>query len=574
MVYSYRQSDPEALGNFQYFLDNVLSPRDPARYIVVVDHNSPQQRGHMSLAGLPRLPTNAQYLSIRDCYELGHVGKVLLGLKSKHVSTEKYDYFVWLDSSVKRSVFPTADAQGKHAAPWHTQLTARISSTTKLIGASISCEAATPQQTGDHLVPHVEAVIMATDKVGLAVLQQAKCFDCYSTWHEAKMKGEIAASSAILKANYNLDAFLPPYQNVNWQDKRSWPCATTHRPQQHQDPGSKAGLLTNIVESFRTGSKATAADISSLNARSSGEEHPAERGTAGNDPDFVVQDELVEELLEAEEKLDEGQETHHLPRAAHSNVLQIEVSCDELEQEPAERQEEEMQEAAADLASQVAHADAAQGVDLVFYGDSILDMLVAESGELTNVFQDVFGDYSATVQAVGGDQTAHLWWRVLHGAVFERQQPKLSIILIGGNDLEAAAECGEGSAVMAAAVPQMVSRVETIIRHLRLVNPDTPVLLLSLTALKADDDEPNAEGAYPWPNKYTPALVAYNEELERVAIREDNVHYQDCLGVLLSDDGIPEAMMPDGIHPSSHGMNLLAQCIAPAVHRLTERPGK
>lgn len=146
VVYSYRQSDPEALGNFQYFLDRVLSPRDPARYIIVVDHNSPQQRGHMSLAGLPRLPTNAQYLSIRDCYELGHVGKVLLGLKSKHVSTEQYDYFVWLDSSVKRTVFPTHDAQGDHAVPWHTQLTSRISSTTKLIGASISCEAATPQQ--------------------------------------------------------------------------------------------------------------------------------------------------------------------------------------------------------------------------------------------------------------------------------------------------------------------------------------------------------------------------------------------------------------------------------------------
>lgn len=103
-------------------------------------------------------------------------------------------------------------------------------------------------QMGDMLVPHVEAVIMATDKVGLAVLQKAKCFDCYSTWHEAKMKGEIAASSAMLKANYNLDAFLPPYQNVNWQDKRAWPCAASHRPQQHQDPGSRAGLLTNIVE--------------------------------------------------------------------------------------------------------------------------------------------------------------------------------------------------------------------------------------------------------------------------------------------------------------------------------------
>lgn len=103
-------------------------------------------------------------------------------------------------------------------------------------------------QAGNMLVPHVEATIMATDRVGLGVLQKAKCFDCYSTWHEAKMKGEIAASSAILKANYNLDAFLPPYQNVNWQDKRAWPCAATHMPQQQQDQRSGTGLLTNIVE--------------------------------------------------------------------------------------------------------------------------------------------------------------------------------------------------------------------------------------------------------------------------------------------------------------------------------------
>lgn len=146
VVYSYRQSDPEALGNFQHFLDNIISPLDQARYIIVVDHGSPQQHGHMSLAGLPRLPTNAQYLSIRDCYELGHVGKVLLGLSSKHVSTDQYDYFVWLDSSAKRSVFPATGAQGDRAEPWHIQLTSRITSTTKLVGASISCEPVTLQQ--------------------------------------------------------------------------------------------------------------------------------------------------------------------------------------------------------------------------------------------------------------------------------------------------------------------------------------------------------------------------------------------------------------------------------------------
>lgn len=40
-------------------------------------------------------------------------------------------------------------------------------------------------------MPYVEATVMATDAVGLQVLQKAKCFDCYATWHEAKMKGEV-----------------------------------------------------------------------------------------------------------------------------------------------------------------------------------------------------------------------------------------------------------------------------------------------------------------------------------------------------------------------------------------------
>ena len=41
-----------------------------------------------------------------------------------------------------------------------------------------------------------------------------------------------------------------------------------------------------------------------------------------------------------------------------------------------------------------------------------------------------------------GDQTANLWWRILHGETFEQQQPKLAVVLIGINDLGAAAACG------------------------------------------------------------------------------------------------------------------------------------
>jgi len=140
VVYSYRHADPEALGNLQHFVSAVIKPQDPARYIIVVDQ-AMQQHGHMSAHGLPQLSANAEYLTIRDCFELGHVGKVLLGEKSSvHVSMAQYQYFVWLDSSAKGPLLPTHTLQGDHASAWHTLLTSRITATTKLVGANIVCE--------------------------------------------------------------------------------------------------------------------------------------------------------------------------------------------------------------------------------------------------------------------------------------------------------------------------------------------------------------------------------------------------------------------------------------------------
>ena len=83
---------------------------------------------------------------------------------------------------------------------------------------------------------------MATDTIGLEVLQKAKCFDCYATWHEAKMKGEMAASAAMLEAGYNLDCINPPYQGVNWRDKSQWPCAKTVR----QHPQEESAALGHV----------------------------------------------------------------------------------------------------------------------------------------------------------------------------------------------------------------------------------------------------------------------------------------------------------------------------------------
>ncbi len=138
VVYSYRNTDPEAVSNLQFFLKTVIKPEDAARYVIVVDHGL-DKYGHFSSSALPDLPANAEYLSIRGCYELGHVGKVLSGLTSVQVNIKQYQYFVWVDSTVRGPFLPSY-VTGMSTPPlWHTLLTSRLTSTIKLVGATINC---------------------------------------------------------------------------------------------------------------------------------------------------------------------------------------------------------------------------------------------------------------------------------------------------------------------------------------------------------------------------------------------------------------------------------------------------
>ncbi len=51
------------------------------------------------------------------------------------------------------------------------------------------------------VLPHVETTVMATDLAGLKIIRDAGCLECFTTWREAKVKGEVAASAAILQAS-------------------------------------------------------------------------------------------------------------------------------------------------------------------------------------------------------------------------------------------------------------------------------------------------------------------------------------------------------------------------------------
>ena len=109
---------------------------------------------------------------------------------------------------------------------------------------------------------------------------------------------------------------------------------------------------------------------------------------------------------------------------------------------------------------------------------------------MSQAYKKYFGNYSAAVLAVGGenslahhpavihaspaaltvhrtlqhdegDQTANLWWRLQNGEIFIKHAPQVSVVLIGTNDL-GAASCGVGEPGIQAAVGGVVSRYDAL----------------------------------------------------------------------------------------------------------------
>ena len=147
-------------------------------------------------------------------------------------------------------------------------------------------------------------------------------------------------------------------------------------------------------------------------------------------------------------------------------------------------------------------------MDLVFYGDSILKLWkdsLPVSNKTSNVQSDVFtrnfGSYSAAVAGgsgqflcpllselivraqasgrpdhapvVSGDQTDNLMWRLRHGESFHKNPPKVTIVMIGTNDLSAVG-CRAGESGITAAAGGVFSRwCLTSIHAQQMVAPST-----------------------------------------------------------------------------------------------------
>lgn len=187
---------------------------DGCEYLIVLQQDAKLSQPEP----LPPLPSNARYLHHpNECYDIGTVGWVLDSQLGKR-GTKPYRYFVWLNSSVRGPFLPSYLRGRMH---WTEPLLSKLSSSVKLVGATINCGRA-------YDIPptvHIQSYVSATDAAGLAVLLKTqRVFKCWGHIHETIIESEIGASRSIMDAGYTIDSLMLRYQGVDWRD----PAVTRH----------------------------------------------------------------------------------------------------------------------------------------------------------------------------------------------------------------------------------------------------------------------------------------------------------------------------------------------------------
>lgn len=223
------------------------------------------------------------------------------------------------------------------------------------------------------------------------------------------------------------------------------------------------------------------------------------------------------------------------------------------------------------------------GYRLMFFGDSITETWAGTDlcspcercQGVPAVFAKHYAKYNAGVMAVGGDQTAHLMWRLQHGEVPQKHKPKVAVLLIGTNDLGAAAweatDVHTAEEATMRAVPGVTLRVLKTLHTMKDLLPDTHVILLAL--LPRGGNGPGAR-FFHWPSVFTQPFDMTNAHFRDYTRLDGKLHFLDCGERFLTPDhrAIDARLMPDALHPSPAGYELLAECLDPLITQLMQRP--
>ena len=172
-------------------------------------------------------------------------------------------------------------------------------------------------------------------------------------------------------------------------------------------------------------------------------------------------------------------------------------------------------------------------VGVLFLGDSITEGWTKAPA----VWQEHFGKYQPANFGIGGDQTQHVIWRIEDGEL-DGIRPKVVVLMIGTNN--------SGSHTGG----QIAAADEKIVGLIRARLPEAKVLLLAI--FPRGPRAKNKEGVFT------------DDGVKRMAV----IHEANARLARLDDGKIPDAIMPDQLHPNAEGYRLWAEAMQPLLDEL------
>ena len=189
-------------------------------------------------------------------------------------------------------------------------------------------------------------------------------------------------------------------------------------------------------------------------------------------------------------------------------------------------------------------------IGLLFLGDSITERWKVAP----QVWEEHYAKYAPANFGIGGDRTQHVIWRIEHGEL-DGIAPKVAVLMIGTNN-----SADYQAADIAAADRKIVAMMRTKM-------PDAKILLLGIFPRGPRD----AKGGPVTPAQVDEAakrmhtIAAVNRDLAKLDDGK-TIRFLDIGAVFLGPDGkIPNAIMPDQLHPGPAGYQLWADAMQPLL---------
>ncbi|MAS96776.1 MAG: GDSL family lipase [Verrucomicrobiales bacterium] len=194
---------------------------------------------------------------------------------------------------------------------------------------------------------------------------------------------------------------------------------------------------------------------------------------------------------------------------------------------------------------------------LVFLGDSITQ---GWSGKGKQVWEKYWAPLGAANFGIGGDRTEHILWRLENGN-YDGLKPKLTVLMIGTNNTghEGREMSEHGGAVYSSTAEETADGVAEIISVLQEKQPQMKILLLAIFPRGATPEDPKRQK-----NEKINAMIENLADGEKVV-------FMDVNDVFLEEDGtLSKEIMPDLLHPNTHGYELWAEAIEGKVKEMMD----